>query len=148
MTATTATAGSEAACFQLYRERAALPVVAEFTVMGQPIPKARARVGAGGGFTPDRTVTAEQHVALAFRRAARSHRPDAADRFGVFLLFMRGNEVRADIDNLVKLVLDALNGLAWVDDSQVVELSARRTVTSDPAHARTEGLIYRIEAAA
>jgi Holliday junction resolvase RusA-like endonuclease len=32
----------------------------------------------------------------------------------------------ADVDNLLKPVLDALNGVAWIDDTQVCELLARR----------------------
>lgn len=31
---------------------------------------------------------------------------------------------QADIDNLLKLTMDALNGVAWNDDRQVVRLSA------------------------
>lgn len=31
--------------------------------------------------------------------------------------------VRPDADNVAKLVLDALNGAAWEDDTQVVSLS-------------------------
>jgi Holliday junction resolvase RusA-like endonuclease len=31
--------------------------------------------------------------------------------------------VKPDVDNVVKLVMDALNGVAWVDDKQVVSLS-------------------------
>lgn len=34
--------------------------------------------------------------------------------------------VRPDLDNVLKLVMDALNGVAWEDDTQVVALSARR----------------------
>jgi len=33
---------------------------------------------------------------------------------------------RPDIDNLVKLVLDALNKIAWDDDAQVVDIAARK----------------------
>jgi hypothetical protein len=35
--------------------------------------------------------------------------------------------VIADVDNLLKPVLDALKGVAWVDDTQVFELLVRRT---------------------
>lgn len=34
--------------------------------------------------------------------------------------------VRPDLDNLVKLVKDALNGVAYVDDSQVAHLRAEK----------------------
>jgi Holliday junction resolvase RusA-like endonuclease len=34
---------------------------------------------------------------------------------------------RPDLDNLVKAVLDALRGIAWGDDTQVVSLRARKT---------------------
>ena len=34
---------------------------------------------------------------------------------------------RGDIDNYVKLILDALNGVAWKDDRQIVTIYARKT---------------------
>jgi Holliday junction resolvase RusA-like endonuclease len=42
---------------------------------------------------------------------------------------------KPDIDNVVKNVLDALNGLAWKDDAQVVRLSVSKVWSDDP---RTE----------
>jgi len=33
--------------------------------------------------------------------------------------------VRPDIDGIFKLALDALNGVAWVDDKQIEDLAAR-----------------------
>jgi len=32
--------------------------------------------------------------------------------------------LRSDIDNLIKTVLDGLNGVAWEDDTQVVKVEA------------------------
>jgi Holliday junction resolvase RusA-like endonuclease len=34
--------------------------------------------------------------------------------------------LRGDLDNYVKLTLDALNGVAWVDDRQVVRIVAAK----------------------
>ena len=34
--------------------------------------------------------------------------------------------LRGDTDNYAKLVMDALNGLAWLDDSQIVSLTVKK----------------------
>lgn len=39
---------------------------------------------------------------------------------------------KPDIDNLVKSVLDALNGIAWYDDNQIVTLSASKEYSEEP----------------
>jgi crossover junction endodeoxyribonuclease RusA len=39
---------------------------------------------------------------------------------------IQGRKLRGDIDNYAKLVMDSLNGVAWVDDSQLVELFVRK----------------------
>lgn len=38
---------------------------------------------------------------------------------------------KPDADNVAKLVLDGLNGVAWVDDAQVVDLAIVRTWAAD-----------------
>ena len=40
--------------------------------------------------------------------------------------------VRPDIDNYTKSVLDALDGIVWKDDAQVVTLSANKYYSDDP----------------
>lgn len=44
---------------------------------------------------------------------------------------------RPDLDNLTKL-MDALNGIVWVDDAQVVEIRARKVYHAEP------GLLFRV----
>jgi len=39
---------------------------------------------------------------------------------------------KPDLDNLVKFVKDCLNGIAWRDDSQVIELSAIKMYDRNP----------------
>ena len=38
---------------------------------------------------------------------------------------------KPDLDNLIKLVKDAGNGILWVDDSQIVQLEATKVYTAE-----------------
>lgn len=42
-------------------------------------------------------------------------------------------ESRPDLDNLVKLVCDALNGIVWIDDAQIVNLTAIKRYDDIPS---------------
>lgn len=44
---------------------------------------------------------------------------------------------KADIDNLIKLVLDSLNGHAYIDDTQVVSLRASKKYARGDGDGRT-----------
>lgn len=50
---------------------------------------------------------------------------------------------RPDLDNYLKGVMDALNGIAWLDDSQVVHVDARKHYALDTAGPRITLLIER-----
>lgn len=50
--------------------------------------------------------------------------------------------VRPDIDNYTKSVMDALDGITWIDDSQVVMLSANKYYSDNP---RVEITIKELE---
>jgi Holliday junction resolvase RusA-like endonuclease len=43
-----------------------------------------------------------------------------------------------DIDNLIKAILDGLNGIAWQDDTQVVKIIAERLVAGNKECERAE----------
>ena len=45
-----------------------------------------------------------------------------------------------DVDNILKIVLDGLNGVAYADDSQVVEAACRKHYDGEK-----EGLEVRVE---
>lgn len=62
----------------------------------------------------------KQAVALLLRKAK-----PAGHEVSVHLHFYRPRK-SGDLDNRIKLLLDSLNGLAWEDDDQVVELHAWR----------------------
>lgn len=107
--------------------------VVRFTVPGEPRSKQRARVTARGSYTPPETKQAELVVATTYRRTGVTH---FDFQLVVTIDFYNGNKRRRDIDNMAKLVLDALNGVAYADDHQVVELNLRKIHTT-PEHART-----------
>ncbi|MDN4593194.1 RusA family crossover junction endodeoxyribonuclease [Polycladomyces subterraneus] len=48
----------------------------------------------------------------------------------VIYLWKHGKE--GDIDNMQKTILDALNGIAWTDDRQVMEVFARKHYVNSP----------------
>lgn len=135
----------ERAPYGLQRELRELSAVARFTVDGEPVSKARARFTNYGSktrtYTPEKTNQAEQIVGWKFRAAAGQHKLDPDIAYGVMAIFYCGTRQRRDVDNMLKLILDGLNGVAWPDDSQVTEVSARKMLTS-PGDARTEVIVY------
>lgn len=96
-----------------------------FDVPGNPIPKARARVVNGHAFTPKSTKAWERAVQQAYRG------PVHVGPLRIGLDFRRANARICDWDNLAKAVTDALNGVAWIDDSQIVAAAVSKRVDPD-----------------
>ena len=112
-----------------------------FDVSGDPVPQPRPRVSTRGGFA--RAYVPQKHPVHAYRRAIAFEAIKAGATPGrgtvnvvIEAVFVRpkyhktkrGVKVtapeipRQDVDNVAKAVLDALNGVAWVDDTQVARL--------------------------
>ena len=133
-----------------------------FTVFGDPVSKARPRtVGYGQKhvhtYTPQTTIDQERKIAGAYRKIYGSYRFEKGVPLLVSVSFflkmpkstsrknrqaMSAGEIRPakkpDTDNLAKLVTDALNGVAYEDDAQVVELIGKKYYSEEP---RTEVFI-------
>ena len=105
-----------------------------FTVYGNPIPKARARVVNGHSYTPATTTRFEHLVAAAARAAGVREATDQPLRLEI--TFYRETRHRCDIDNLGKSILDGLNRIAWRDDNQVVDLILHKRICKE--NPRTE----------
>jgi len=114
-----------------------------FTVYGKPVAKGRARVTIRGGFarayTPDKTVRYEKLIAhearLAMLGKALFEGP-VSMMLSIYLCIPRAwnkkkrlSAINGDIypitkpdsDNICKGVSDALNGIIYKDDSQIVD---------------------------
>ena len=93
-------------------------------IPGDPVPKGRPRVYRGHGVTPSRTRIAESRIRADFM----AKYPDGEPFDGpvkVVVEFWKAKRGRPDLDNLVKLVTDALNGVAYRDDEQIQTVEGR-----------------------
>lgn len=140
--------GDDQAAFVLAREIFPVRVVARLTIMGEPVSKSRARFTKRGSktfaYTPEKTHQAEQVIAWRFKEAAPGFQVDPNSAFGIACKFFNATQQRRDVDNMIKLVCDGLNGIAYKDDSQVREVCGAKQYVPEKDHARTEILIYTI----
>lgn len=114
--------------------------VVRFTVLGEPRSKQRPRVTQRGTFTPKETLEQERRVRNAWRETGEQ----MFDYDMVIDIdFYNSTRHRRDIDNMAKLVLDALNEEAFPDDYRVVGLNLRKLFT-DSGRARTEVAIKEV----
>lgn len=102
-------------------------------IPGVPVPLARSRTSSGRHYLPRRSAQYRdvvQHVWLAAGRPSLGSQP-----FSLSARFY-GARANADLDNLVKAQLDALNGLAFADDSQLVCIAGAHKLPADAEGAR------------
>ncbi len=92
-----------------------------FNVVGIPRPKQSFRYGNRHGYQPERVTDWQDYVRYE-AKAAMAGRPPFAGSLEVFIDFWLPDKRRRDLDNLSKGVLDACNGIVWVDDQQVTAL--------------------------
>ncbi len=114
-----------------------------FTVPGNPVAKGRPRVNrAGWSWTPQKTKDATKVVQEAIEALLEDiHGVFFYSDFGIYCeFFMRLKGHGADVDNLLKLVLDACNGLVWKDDKQVTKWGGEKFLYSEEP--RTEVHIW------
>lgn len=133
-----------------------------FHVPGQPEGKGRPRIGKTFGgharaFTPDKTVAYEGKIAHV-AQLAMNGRPLIEGPVFVHLeinlqvpaswsqkrqrLALAGTILptkKPDIDNVEKAIFDAINGVVWKDDVQVIEVVKRKQYAGVP------GVLVRIE---
>ncbi|KFI67744.1 RusA family crossover junction endodeoxyribonuclease [Bifidobacterium magnum] len=97
------------------------------TVLGDPVSKQRPRFSRASQrtYTPAKTQKTEKRIREQFQTKYPNLEP-LEGLVRVELQFYMASRQRKDTDNLVKLVTDALNGVAYKDDVQICELFAQR----------------------
>jgi crossover junction endodeoxyribonuclease RusA len=110
-----------------------------FAVPGRPVPKERPRLGRGRRvFTPQRTLDRERSIADAydgpvFDGPVRLTVEYTTDGERITIESVDATKrLRGDLDNYIKTTSDALNGVAWQDDSQVIEIVATKAEPPAP----------------
>lgn len=128
-----------------------------FTVPGEPQGKARARTvrsknGKVHSFTPDKTAAYEKEIVARFREAygfripfndgepveliVRAFFPIPKRTSKKKIEKMLKGEIRPtkkpDIDNILKVVADALNDEAYKDDKQIAYMQCAKWYSDDP----------------
>lgn len=136
-------------------------VLAEFSVAGvMGLPRARVTVLPNGMARHYPAPKGEAHklaVRTAYRRAT-VHRAPSERPIGVRVSTTRplpksapkrrdgeADTHKPDADNVLKLVLDALNGLAWVDDCQVIDAHIVKMPRVRGADERTHVIVFEFE---
>lgn len=116
-----------------------------------PVAKGRPRFTRfGGAYTPTKTKKYETAIAEYYTQASKGFTfedtpvcvnivfgmpiPKSApkSRREAMQVGVIRHTKKPDLDNLAKAVLDALNEIAWKDDSQIVRLSVMKEYSSEP----------------
>lgn len=123
-----------------------------FTVKGQPMGKARPKATRQNGFirlySPTRTTNYETYVAREFQATGAKMLDgnvaiDIIAHYQTPCSWSKAKKqmaeqmklrptIKPDLDNIAKIILDGLNGVAYDDDKQVVELNLRKYYSQNP----------------
>jgi len=121
----------------------------KFIIAGEPKAKQRPRIGKWGAYTPEMTVQYENWVKECYLSQLKNKslegeiRANITAYFGISKSISKTKRVdmaagrirctkRPDADNIAKIVLDSLNGIAYDDDSQIVELNVKKYYSEKP----------------
>lgn len=131
----------------------------ELTIPGEPCAKGRPRLGKWGTYTPEKTVNYETlvkqlyitnnfgkklegEISLTVKAyfkipqseipKSRTPKPKTVQRYKDHLNGKIRHTKKPDWDNVGKIISDALNGLAYDDDSQIVSAKVEKYYSDNP----------------
>lgn len=119
------------------------------TIPGDPCAKGRPRLGKWGTYTPNKTVNYENLVKQEYIAKYSGEKLNGALYLEIKAYFkipkstpkkqiepMINGEIKPtkkpDIDNIIKIISDALNNLAYDDDSQITKVTATKNYSDKP----------------
>lgn len=120
-----------------------------FKMPGKPKGKARPRFARGHAYTPSETKAYESMIGYSYKKSG-GKMIDGGVAIEIEAVYqvpaswtkakkweaINGDKqptVKPDIDNIVKIIMDGLNGVAYKDDSQVVDVKATKAYSLDDA---------------
>lgn len=123
------------------------------TIYGEPRGKGRPKFANKGKFvttyTPKETASYENLIKVEYREQGGKYYPDNPLTCTIYAFYsipkstskkkqelMKSKDIRPtkkpDVDNIAKVVLDALNGVAYRDDTQITDLIVRKYYSEVP----------------
>lgn len=119
-----------------------------FTIMGKPMGKQRPKVTKWGTHTPEDTVNYETLVKMIYQQKIHKvlegplkiyidayyqiAKSTSKKKKNLMLVDKIRPTRKPDLDNIAKIICDALNTIAYKDDSQIVEMSVRKFYSEVP----------------
>ena len=129
-------------------------MIVELTISGEPTGKGRPKFSTFKGramvYTPKKTENYESYAKLSYQASGAEIFADDAQIYAEIDAYyaipksaskkkkqmMLDGRIRPtkkpDTDNIAKIILDALNGIAYYDDAQVVSLAVRKYYSDNP----------------
>jgi Holliday junction resolvase RusA-like endonuclease len=140
------------------------PVRIKFSVLGPPHGKGRPKFSTINGHvnarTPDETMVYENLIRMEYKRQCGTRKFEAGTMLDLRILAyyaipesaskkkkkaMEAGEIRPtkkpDADNILKVVADSLNNIAYRDDAQIVDTQIRKFYSQNP---RLEVIIQNV----
>ena len=112
----------------------------KFTIPGEPVGKCRPRVTKWGTHNTEKTILYENLVKMCYQEQCGEYTenpihaaviiyysiPKSTPKKNIEPMLMGSIKPckKPDIDNIIKVIFDALNGIAYKDDTQIFEVHA------------------------